>query len=77
MELLAALVQHAAATLEASPLPDEADVEPKEKKLPPPIIPGNFERRAPACLMNVSQSDSRCLALACQGGCLWREELLI
>lgn len=51
-ELLIGLTQLTAGSLEARPLREEEhDV--ADEPLPPPIIPGNYDKRAASCLMNV------------------------
>ena len=62
-ELLIGLTQLTAGSLQARQLHEEEHSLAGEA-LPPPIIPGNYDKRAASCLMNVSA------AAACQPACL-------
>ena len=62
-ELLIGLTQLTAGSLQARQLHEEEHSLAGEA-LPPPIIPGNYDKRAASCLMNVSE------AAACQPACL-------
>jgi hypothetical protein len=52
-ELLIGLAQLTASSLRSRPLA-EAEHEVATEPLPPPIIPGNYDKRAASCLMSVS-----------------------
>lgn len=52
-ELLIGLLQLTAGSLHARPLA-ETELELAGEPLPPPIIPGNYDKAAASCLMNVS-----------------------
>lgn len=52
-ELLIGLAQLTAGSLQARPL-QEAEHEVAQEVLPPPIIPGNYDKKAASCLMSVS-----------------------
>lgn len=52
-ELLIGLTQLTAGSLQARPL-HAAEHEVASEPLPPPIIPGNYDKKAASCLMSVS-----------------------
>lgn len=52
-ELLIGLTQLTAGSLQARPL-QAAEHELASEPLPPPIIPGNYDKKAASCLMSVS-----------------------
>lgn len=58
-ELLIGLVQLTAGSLKARPL-GGGEHELAAEPLPPPIIPGNYDKRAASCMMNVRRPRCRC-----------------
>ena len=62
-ELLIGLVQLTAGSLKARPL-GGGEHELAAEPLPPPIIPGNYDKRAASCMMNVRRPCCRCGCVA-------------